>query len=286
MGEKPIASAVELEYCPRVPSLKTRLGPATGPPRSVMLVGDETLSKLLGSLYDAAADPCLWEPFLQDLARCTGASSAGLLMYDAAQQQYMLSSSWKLDPEGMRLYQQHYGSKDIWAQRGLSRSSGFACSSEALIPQAEFANSEIYNDFMVRFGIEHGMFGVVENTGSRMASVSLYRNSSSSGFQALELEVLHFLLPHLHRAFKLHLQFSALKAQSLGLEAALDVLPTGVILFGSTGKVMTMNRAASALILEADGLLATRDGLRAERQAESALLVRAIQQAILEIEQE
>ena len=115
-----------------------------------------------------------------------------------------------------------------------------------------------------------------------MASVSLYRNSSSSGFQALELEVLHFLLPHLHRAFKLHLQFSALKAQSLGLEAALDVLPTGVILLGSTGKVMTMNRAASALILEADGLLATRDGLRAERQAESALLVRAIQQAILE----
>ena len=54
-----------------------------------MSVGPETLSKLLGNLYDAAADPCLWVTFLQELARSTGASSSGLLMYDAAHQQYM-----------------------------------------------------------------------------------------------------------------------------------------------------------------------------------------------------
>ena len=33
----------------------------------------EALSKLLGCLYDAATDPCLWDPFLQQLAESTGA---------------------------------------------------------------------------------------------------------------------------------------------------------------------------------------------------------------------
>jgi DNA-binding CsgD family transcriptional regulator/PAS domain-containing protein len=247
-----------------------------------MLPSSEVLSELLDGLYAAAADPALWDSFLQELAHNTRASSAALLMYDASQEVYALSSSFKLDPEGARLYQQYYGSMDIWAQRGLTRSTGFVCNSEALIPLAEMAATEIYNDFMIRFDVEHAMFGVVENTGARLASVSLYRSSSSSEFHGSEQEILHFLLPHLQRAFKLHFQFSALKAQQAGLEAALDMLPTGVILLGAKSEVVLMNRSAAALVAEKDGLLATRDGLRAEQPMESALLAKAIQRATLE----
>jgi hypothetical protein len=58
--------------------------------------------------------------------------------------------------------------------------------------------TEIYNDFMARFGIEHGMFSVIENMPSRFASVSLYRNQSSPEFETsgLGLETLRFLAPH------------------------------------------------------------------------------------------
>jgi DNA-binding CsgD family transcriptional regulator len=57
--------------------------------------------------------------------------------------------------------------------------------------------------------------------------------------------------------------------------------PTGIILLGRTGQVVLMNRAASALVLERDGLLATRTGLRAEQPAESSLLEKTIRQAAL-----
>jgi DNA-binding CsgD family transcriptional regulator len=245
-----------------------------------MLAGNETLSKLLGSLYDAAADPALWDLFLQQLTQSTGARSAGLVMLDVGQDVFTISRSWEVDPEATRLYQEHYGSIDVWAQRGLSKPAGYVCNSEALSSIEEMATTEIYNDFMVRFGVEHGLFGVLENSGSRWASVSLYRNSSRPAFQDSEQEILQFLAPHMQRAFKLHFQFSELRAQSVGLETALDMLPTGVIFLGTKGEVVLMNRSASAFVAERDGLLATRDGLRAERLGESSKLGEAILQAI------
>jgi DNA-binding CsgD family transcriptional regulator len=244
-----------------------------------MLPGNETISKLLGSLYDAAADPTLWNPFLEHLARDTGARSAGLVMLDLGQEVFTISRSWEVDPEATRLYQEHYGPLDVWAQRGLSKPAGYVCNSEALSPLAEMGITEIYNDFMVRFDVEHGLFGVVENSRSRWASISLYRDSSRLPFQGPELELVRFLAPHMQRAFKLHLEFSELKAQSVSYETTLDMLATGVIFLGFKGEVLLLNRSATAFLAERDGLQASRAGIRAEREPESDLLTKTISEA-------
>ena len=244
-----------------------------------MPMDTEALSKLLGSLYDAAANPILWEPFLQQLAGSTGARAAALMMHDAGHDVHTVHSSWGLDPEENRLYQEHYGSVDVWTQRAMPIPSRTVCNSEALCPLSELATTEIYNEFLVRFGIEHGLFGLVENSRFRLAVVSLYRDSSRPAFDASGLELVRFIAPHIQRAFKLHFQFSELKARSAGLETAFDMLPTGVIFLGPKGEVVLMNRSALASVSERNGLLATRDGLRAERPAESSLLEKTILQA-------
>lgn len=245
-----------------------------------MLPSSEALSQLLGTLYDAASDPALWGQFLRLLGEKTGATSAALVMYDAAHQSYALSSHWRFDPEAVRLYGEHYGSLDIWAQRALSKRASLVCTSETLSPSSELICTEIYHDYMTHFGIEHGMFALFENTGSRLASCSLFRDSSRGSFQASQLELLRSLAPHVQRAVKLHARFSELRGQSVALETALDSVPTGVIFLGPDGKVVFINRSASDLISENDGLwLDASAALRAERQAESDLLTRTIQQA-------
>jgi DNA-binding CsgD family transcriptional regulator/PAS domain-containing protein len=249
-------------------------------PRSRMPARSEDLSRLIGSVYSAAADPALWDQFLGELAHITGAQSAGLVMLDVTQETFMLSSSFNVDPEATRLYQQYFGPMDIWAQRGLSKPAGYVCPSEALCSLREIRLSEIYNEFMVRFGIEHGLFGVVENDGQHWASVSLYRDKSSAAFDSVELDIVHFLAPHMQRAFEMHLKFSALKMQSAGLREALDLLPGGVIFLGPKGRVLLMNRSASTILSERDGLLATSSGLRAQRAEESYLLETTIRRAL------
>jgi DNA-binding CsgD family transcriptional regulator len=243
------------------------------------MLAEQELSDLIGVLYDAAADPVIWTLFLRRLADITHAKCAGLFTCDAAR--HSTAHSWEVDPEMVRLHREYYGSVDVWWVRGGSLAAGSVRTSESLCPVSELRTTETYNDCLSRFDIEHGLFALAENSGPLSGSVSLFRSSRSGPFQTAEVETLSFLAPHLHRAFRLSRQFSDLKARATGIEEALNMVSAGVVLLGARGEIILMNRAASALILEKNGLLVTREGLRAELPSESTLLVGAIEQALL-----
>lgn len=245
-----------------------------------MLPSKEELSELLGSLYDAAADASLWSAFLGDLSRRSGAQSSLVVMHSVGRDLYTVSSSWQVDPEALDVYQRHYGPLDLWAQRGYAKPAGYSCTSQSLCSREELEASEIYNDFSLKYGIEHGMFSVVENGSGSWASISLFRDPSRGAFEDADADILQFLSPHMQRAFKLHFRLAELKSRSDGVERALDMLSFGVIFFGEKGHIELMNRSASALISAQDGLLAIRDGLRAEIQEESDLLRKTILEAV------
>ena len=244
-----------------------------------MLPSTQELSNLLGMLYDAASDPPLWAAFIEQLARRTKSASAALLIQSYDQGLYSLSNSWRMPEESVRAYQEHYHILDVWAEVALPRPNGYICTSQSLCALREMKTNEFYNDFLVDAGIEHGMFAILENNKSCLASVCLYRDKTRTEFTDSDLRILHFLGPHLRRAFKLHFHVSELKAHSAGVEAALGMLSTGVILLGSRGEIVLMNSSASASVAEKDGLLVTKAGLQAERQEESAMLTQMIQHA-------
>ena len=242
-----------------------------------MLPSEQELSTLLDILYEAAADPALWRSFLERAAKPSRATSAAFVMHDVQRASCTVASSWQLDPACDRLYQRRYHALDVWAQRASS-AARHVCTSESLCSRAELKTKEIYNDFFLGAGIEQAIFALLENSESRIASLSLYRDKSRPEFIESDLFILRFLIPHLRRAFKLHLSFSELKSRAVGVESALDMLPIGLVFVGTRGEIIFMNRSASAVIAERDGLLASSSGLRAERTTESNLLTRAVQQ--------
>src|SRR6184192_705246 len=117
-----------------------------------MLSSPQELSEVLGILYDAAADPSLWGPFIERLARRTGATSAALVMHDFARAFCSVASSWELNPELNRLYEEHYHTLDVWAQRGSAHPE-FVCHSRSICPLSELKTTEIYNELLVPSGI-------------------------------------------------------------------------------------------------------------------------------------
>lgn len=237
-----------------------------------MFPSKQVLTKLIGSVYDAAADAALWEPFLGELAKASRADSAALVMHHLGSELHTISVAWNMEPDSGRLYQEHYGSIDVWAMRGRSKPAGYVCTSESLCPPKELASTEIYNDFLVRYGIVHGMFGLVENHAPRWASVSLYRGVPAGEFRVSDLEILNLLIPHIQRAFKLHFQFSELKAHSEGIEAALNMLAAGVIFLGAGGEVLLMNKSGEDVLNCGDGLLLKKGKVSTTVQGESARL--------------
>lgn len=232
----------------------------------------QVLIKLIGSVYDAAAEPTLWAPFLEQLAKTTRADSAALVMHNLGHEEHTVAASWKTEAEADRLYQQHFGSVDVWTMKAKSKPAGYVCTSDSLFPTRELASTEFYNDFLSRYGIAHGMFGLVEHNEISVAGISLYRGLLSGEFRASDLETLNLLVPHIQRAFKLHFQFSQLKGRSEGVEAALNMLATGVIFLGANGEVVLVNRSAQEQLGTKDGLFAARGKLSAAIGAESAHL--------------
>jgi DNA-binding CsgD family transcriptional regulator len=246
-----------------------------------MLPDPDVISKLLGNLYEAAIDPTLWDPFLRQLAHHSRASSAALVMHDNPSGVHTVARNWEVDPEGTRLYQEHYGALDIWAKRaaGLSMQS-WVGTSQQLCSFGEFSRSEYYNDFLQSLGIDHAAFALLQRTRHGDAVLGIYRSRRRGEFEVSELDLLRFLMPHIQRAFSLHLHISDLKERAAGTAAALDTLRTGVILVGANGKIALMNCAASAILAEHDGLQATLGGLRAQRSSESSKLQRLILEAV------
>jgi DNA-binding CsgD family transcriptional regulator len=246
-----------------------------------MLPSKRALTDLIGSVYEAASDATLWEVVLGKLARTSHAESAALVIHELGPELHTLAATWMVDPEASRLYQKHYGSLDVWAIRGRSKPPGYVCTSESLCRSQELAGTEIYNDLLVRYGIVHGMFGLVENDASRRwGSVSLYRGLSSDEFQMSDLETLKFLVPHIRRAFMLHFRISELKARNDGIETALNLLTTGVIFVGTNGDAIFMNRKADELLRQEDGLQLVHGKLTTKMDMEATRLNTVIYGAI------
>jgi DNA-binding CsgD family transcriptional regulator len=246
-----------------------------------MLPDSTVLSTLLGSLYEAAADPTLWGPFLRQLAYHSKADSAALVMHDNPCGVHTVARNWEVDPEGTRLYQEHYGAVDVWANRAASLSmQKWIGTSEQLCPFRELSRSEYYNDFLKSLGIDHAAFVLLQRTRHGDAILGIYRSRRQGEFDESALDVLRLLLPHVQRAFNLHLKISDLKARTGGLTAALDMMPTGVVLVGAKGEIVLMNRTASAILARRDGLVATPAGLRAQCVSESNHLERLIRQGV------
>jgi DNA-binding CsgD family transcriptional regulator len=243
-----------------------------------MLPSSEALSKLLEALYEAPLDSSRWEEFLRLTAAAAGGEAATLLLHDSSDAQSMMSWEWGFHPEVAELYAAHFGTIDVW-RSAVTAASDWVGISEQFVPSTSLMRTEFYNDLLLPYGIPHGIFAMVESGPARVANLSICRGARAGPFAEESLAIVRFLKPHIQRAYRIHSELAAANSRSAGLFCALDAFSTGVILIGPRMQVVTMNRAAERIVAAGDGLLATHDGLKAERQAESNLLVRSIQQA-------
>jgi DNA-binding CsgD family transcriptional regulator len=243
-----------------------------------MLPNSETISELLEALYEAPLDPSRWGEFLRLTAATSGGEAAALLFHDSSDAQSAMSMEWGFHPEVAPLYAAHYGAIDVW-RCAVTAASDWVGISEQFVPSPTLGRTEFYNDLLLPYEIPHGIFAMVERGPARVANLSICRSARAGAFADENLAIVRFLKPHIQRAYRLHSELAATKGRSAGLLNALDALSTGVILLGPRMQVVAMNRAAEGIVAARDGLLVTHSSLRAERQTESNLMARTIQQA-------
>ena len=145
-----------------------------------MFIEEEDNSRLLGRIYDAAGDPTLWAPFIEELARRTPIRFCRAVG-PSTRSRLVLSVEFLEGAGGVRSRL-----PGVLPRLGcLGRcslpnpreySGGYVCTSQALCPLPQPKKTEFYNDSLVHGGIEHGIFALLENSKFCVASVCLYRD--------------------------------------------------------------------------------------------------------------
>lgn len=236
-------------------------------------------SRLIELIYAAAVNADGWPPFLAALSEATGSEVGCVLLHDT--QSHAGSSLWQhgSTPELMAEY-------DCWAPKNVymlaaapAVRTGVIVNAEDFVSDRHVVDSEYFNEYLRRVGVMHNLGAGVFYEESVVCGLMLLRQIGRRSHSSRDIALVRGLLPHLQRAIEIHRRLASADLLSGAAGEALDRMPIGVLLIGTTGRVSYMNRAALDLT-GGDGLNVSAQGrLSAERSTESRRLGLAVSEA-------
>jgi DNA-binding CsgD family transcriptional regulator len=243
------------------------------------VVTQEHLSRLLLLLYEGASSPERLEAFLGELAHALNARAAAFHEHSFRDRENLRLASGSLfisvgfSEEALRLYAQHYHSKDIYVQRVQERARLADCGfSQALITDAELRGTEVYNDYMRKFTIGPMTWVKLEERSEYVAGMSFNRADLECKFGQVELELIAALIPHMRQALKLSRTLRDLRASNAMLSRGVEEMDIAICMARQDGSVLRTTQGADRLFSAQEGIWLKNGRLKAAEPQEQRAL--------------
>lgn len=220
------------------------------------------LSEVISLIYEGATDPSRWT---RDIVPAT----AEYLRVPGA---FLFTASHRIDQGGFAFYQglsqdradlfmSQYLHNIPWvapaAQRGLIR-AGNVIMGDELLSKEQWLSSKLFVDCFARARtMEQMMTGIVFGMEAQdtMGTVyATYRSLDDPAFADSDRDRMQLLLPHISRSIGVMQRLRAAELTVATTLAALDRLPSGVLLLDASGHVAFANRSAQQMLAQGDGL--------------------------------
>ncbi len=219
-------------------------------------------SRIVELIYEGATAPDRWtKDILPSVGEYLGAPSCILysLLHTPQEGGYFFLHG--IEQELVDLYVQKYYDADVWKNALAARdlySTGNVLIGDDLVPRRQLLESAFYRECLSRNeNMVQLLAGIVfgnESVTSLPTVCSFFRGAHQPDFSALDHARLGLLVPHLSRSLGV---MHRLRSSELTLAtslAALDRLPSAVLLLNRLGQVTFANRAATAMLEPGDGL--------------------------------
>jgi DNA-binding CsgD family transcriptional regulator len=209
-----------------------------------------TLSQLICEIYDAALDPTLWTPALQQSCAFVGGDSAALFWHDAASERSAALHLYNEDPHYTQLYFEKYVPLNPMFPAGTFMAAGVVHSALDLVPWDELVQTRFYKEWMQPQRMIDAVAANLEKTATSSAPLTI-RFTEDNGF--VTDEVKHrfgLILPHFERAVAIGRLFDQSKAEQSMLKETLDHIEAGVFLVAANGHIAFVNGPGQTLLDE------------------------------------
>jgi DNA-binding CsgD family transcriptional regulator/PAS domain-containing protein len=206
------------------------------------------LEDIVDKVYAAVDERNLWSDVAGDIAHAAGAVSCSLQVRRGAAAKVIGAAGYReFDPT---VYEQEYARQDIRAQVLMSLPADEVHLLHHYMPQERFVRSGYYNEFFHR--ITEGYWSAASwITLDRAAGIGLgigiHRSRTADPEDAVQIEVLNALSPHLRRAGRLHMKLNDVKLRVSQLSDALDHIRQPAVLATAEGRLVLANAGAARL---------------------------------------
>jgi DNA-binding CsgD family transcriptional regulator len=236
------------------------------------MLTEESLSKIIGSVYDTVLDSGSWTDVLGQIGGAFKCHRVNLV-YGKTRRSAI---SFPGDVAMERSYAEHYFKVNVLAQRGKSLAVGTVSSERTLVGRRAWLRSEFRNEFVLPQGIDSGLMSIVERDARHEAVISLWRPPGLGEWERSQFELLALLTPHLRRAVSIARAIGAGSAAERALPEALESSPHGAILLGPNRRATFVNGSAEQMLAQNDGLALIGGTLRATRADDDAAIGGAV----------
>jgi DNA-binding CsgD family transcriptional regulator len=241
---------------------------------SIRMREDETLSRLIGQIYDASLDPTLWPHACESVCRFIGASAAGLVWQDTLRRAAQIYFAWGIDPHYSRVYCDTYVKLNPAFPTMLFFDVEEAHSVVPdCISREEYCRSRFGREWLLPQGLVDGLFSNVEKSASSH-DMFLAVRSMSDGFADDETQRRFALVaPHVRRAVLIGHVIDRKSVEAAALADSFDTLAAGMFLVDASGRILHANASGHMMAADANVVRAAGGRLGAtEPRASQALL--------------
>jgi DNA-binding CsgD family transcriptional regulator len=208
------------------------------------------VSKLIGRIYDASLDPRHWQGVLASMCGLMDAKAASIQMFDPLNNNKLrLSMDYGSDPKWAELLHSTYAALCPIGPILLLAELDEAGSIFNYIDEEEFVETRFYKEWCVPQDF-HDMTGaILAKSQAEIGTLSVIRSRSKPNFNAVELELLGMITPHVRRAVTIAGLFEHQAIELAGLTTLMQKLSTAIIVVDASGRVLKSNAAAETLLI-------------------------------------
>lgn len=226
----------------------------------------ETLSALVGDIYDAAIDPALWPAALRAVAYFVGGHSAAIYSKDPTSKSGGVHyGDGGIPIEWASLYFERYVQLDPATTRHFFTDIGELVATADIMPHEQFEQSRFFREWVRPQQLVDFVSTVLDRSGTSATMFGVFRHASHGPVDDEARRRMHLVVPHVRRAALIGRALEQHSARAEFLALTLDTIRAGMFLLGAAGNLVHTNAAGHGLLISggplrvASGRLTTTD---------------------------
>jgi DNA-binding CsgD family transcriptional regulator len=213
----------------------------------------ESLSGLIGDIYDAALDQALWGDVLGRVRTFVGGWAAALSWKDAVRKTGInYHEDGSQDPNFRKLYFEKYVKMDPFTTSQYFAEIGEPISTADMIPYEEFLETRVYKEWARPQGLVDAAVTALDKSATSFAFVVVFRHERDGLVDDEMKRRLRLIVPHIRRAVLIGKVIDIQEAAAASFADTLDGISASLFLVDAAGRIVHANVAGHVTLKQAD----------------------------------